>query len=157
MTDKTQQKGLMRGFTIMEVLIVIAIISITAVMSTPFLSATLSRSELDIAAEGAVDALEEARSSALNGRGSGQFGVHFEPDQYVFFDSGTYSAVDPNNFVRSLSGYVSISSINISDGGNDIIFASASGEPNQTGTIVFTDSSGATKTVTVNSAGTVDY
>jgi prepilin-type N-terminal cleavage/methylation domain-containing protein len=157
MTYKTRQKGLMRGFTIMEVLIVIAIISITAVMSTPFLSMTLSRSELDIAAEGAVDSLEEARSSALNGRSGGQFGVHFEPDQYVLFEGAAYSVADPDNFVHTLSGFVSVSDVNISGGGNDIIFASVSGEPDQTGTIEFTDSSGATKTVTVNSAGTVDF
>jgi len=141
----------------MEVLIVIAIIAAVAVMTMPILSSSMSRNELDVAVEGAVDALEEARSSALNGKDSGRFGVHFEVDKYVLFGGASYVEGDADNFIHQLPGLVSITSISISGGGADILFSSVSGVPDQTGSIEFTDSSGEIKTVTVNAAGTVDF
>ncbi len=144
------------GFTVIEVIIAVALLLSAAALSVPFMSSTLSRNELDVALQRAVDMLNEARSSAFNGLGGGEFGVRFESGAVVFFSGDTYSAVDPDNVDFILPGFVSITDISISGGGSEIVFESVSGAPTQTGSVEFTDSSGETKTVSVNTHGTVN-
>lgn len=144
------------GFSMFEVLMVIAMVAFTVVMSGPFLSGTLSRNELASMADDAADALKEARSSAVTGRAGGKYGVHFETDSFTFFEGETYSAADPDNVVHPLSGLVSITDISISGGGSDIHFRSVSGSPVETGSIELTDTTEETRTVSVNEAGLID-
>lgn len=145
-----------KGFTIIEVILVIAIMGSLAMLAAPFLSDTLSRNDLAIASDGAVDALREARSSSMSGRGTGLFGVHFETTKFVFFEGATYGASDPDNVTHALGGNVTITAIAISGGGSDVHFAGHKGEPTETGSITFTDVGGNVRTVTVNAAGLVE-
>ncbi|MEA3249760.1 MAG: hypothetical protein U9Q03_05410 [Patescibacteria group bacterium] len=145
-----------RGFSIFEILIVIAMVAAMVVMAGPFLSGSLSRNELASFSEGAADALKEARSSATTGRAGGKYGVHFETGKFVFFEGETYSAADPDNVEHVLSGFVSITDISISGSGSDIHFRSVSGSAVETGSVEFTDANDETKTVSVNVAGLID-
>jgi Tfp pilus assembly protein FimT len=144
------------GFSIFEILIVIAMVLAVVVMAGPFLAGSLSRNELKAFSEEAADALKEARSSAMTGRAGGKYGVHFEASKFVFFEGETYSAADPDNVDHDLSGFVDVGTIDISGGGNDIHFQSVSGSAVETGTITFSDASGETRTVTVNEVGLID-
>lgn len=145
-----------RGFTVIEVILVIAIMGFLVVLAAPFLSDTLSRNDLAIASDGAIDALREAQSSSMSGRNTGLFGVHFETAQFVFFEGATYNPSDPNNVTHALGGNVTITTITISGGGSDVHFASHKGEPTETGSVTFTDVGGNVKTVTLNAAGLVE-
>jgi prepilin-type N-terminal cleavage/methylation domain-containing protein len=144
-----------RGFTIIEVIISVALILSAAVIAIPFMSGTLSRNELDVAVQRAHDFLTEARSSAFSGYGDGKFGVHFETGAVEYFIGDSYSAGAPDNVTYSLPGFVEITNISISDSGNEIIFSSVSGAPNQAGSVTFTDSTGETGTIVVNVYGTI--
>lgn len=144
------------GFSVLEILLVIAMVAVTAAMAGPFLSGAFSQGELTAIVDKAVDSLKEARTSAMTGREGGKYGVHFETGQLVFFTGETYSAADPDNIVHELSGLVEITAIDISGGGSDIRFASVSGSPIVTGSVEFTDTSGGSKTVSVNEAGLID-
>lgn len=145
-----------KGFTVIEFILVIAIMGILVAVAAPFLSDSLTRSDLDIASVEAVDALREARSSAMNGKGGGRFGVHFETAQFVFFTGATYSAVDPENVVHTYGGSVTMSNITITGGGSDVHFATHKGEPTENGTIEFVSSGGEAKTVSVSAVGLID-
>ncbi len=145
-----------KGFTVIEVIIVIAMMGILVLIAAPFLSNSLTRSDFEIASSEAVDALREARSSAMNGKGGGRFGVHFETSQFVFFTGATYSAVDLENVVHTYGSDVTMSNITITGGGSDVHFATHKGEPTENGAIEFTIPGGETKTVTVNAVGLVD-
>jgi prepilin-type N-terminal cleavage/methylation domain-containing protein len=145
-----------RGFTVLELLMVIALtLGVTAIAGS-YLSGTFSRNELDASASQVVDSLEEARTAAMTGYSGGQSGVHFETGQFVLFRGASYSAGDPDNVTHDLSGLVSLSGIDIADAGNEIMFNSPSGSPEDIGTITLSDTTGETKVVTVNGAGLVD-
>ena len=145
-----------KGFTVIEVILVIAMMGILVLITAPFLSDSLTRSDLDIATVETVDALREARSSAMSGRGGGRFGVHFETTQFVFFTGATYSAVDPENVVHTYGADVTMSTITITGGGSDVHFATHKGEPAENGTIEFSEPGGDTKTITVSAVGLID-
>jgi len=145
-----------RGFSLLEVLLVIALTAAMAALSAPFLASSFSKNELAAASDQVVDALAEARSAAMHGRSGGKYGVHFETDRFVYFEGETYSAIDPDNTEHLLSGLVSVTDISISGGGSDIHFRSASGSSVETGSVQLTDSAGLTRTVSVNEAGLID-
>lgn len=144
------------GFTIIEVIIAVALMLSAVALAVSFTSGTLSRNELDVVALRSADALNEARSSALNGLNDGIFGVHFEVGSFVYFIGDTYSAGAADNVVYDLSDFVAVTDISISGGGSEIIFASVSGAADQNGFVEFADSTGETRTISVNAYGTVD-
>jgi len=150
------KKDANRGFSLLEILLVIALMAAIMALSAPFLASSFSKNELAAASDQLVDALAEARSAAMNGRSGGKYGVHFETDRFVYFEGETYLVSDLNNAEHLLSGLVSATAIDISGGGSDIHFRSASGSAIETGTVQLTDSAGLIKTVTVNEAGLID-
>jgi prepilin-type N-terminal cleavage/methylation domain-containing protein len=155
-----------RGFTVMEVLTVVAMIGIVAVVASPLLSAGQVRADARRFATEATDAIREAQASVMSGKNDARFGVHFEGSRFVLFQGATYAPADPNNVVHQLSGLVSITAVSLSPGGActlpagtgncDLHFAGRKGAPTETGSVTFTDAEGNAKTVTVNAAGMVD-
>ncbi|MFH1047824.1 MAG: prepilin-type N-terminal cleavage/methylation domain-containing protein [Patescibacteria group bacterium] len=145
-----------RGFSLIEVILTIALLLGIAMLTMPLMSGSLSQNELDAAADTAADVLNQTRSSAMSGVGEGKFGVHFETDQFVTFVGDVYAVGDSANEYYPLPGFVEITSVTISGGGSEMIFANVAGTPLQTGSLVFTDSAGLTRTIAVNAAGTVD-
>jgi prepilin-type N-terminal cleavage/methylation domain-containing protein len=155
-----------QGFTLIEAIIVIAMMVIIAVMAAPFLSDVLVRRDAELFAAEASDALREAQSSAMSGRNNARWGVHFEETKFVLFDGGAYNSADPDNIVHALSGQVAITAVTLSPGGActiatgsgncDVHFANRRGTPTETGSIVFTGADGTARTVTLNGQGMID-
>lgn len=148
-------RGRSSGFTVIELLIVIALVAGTAVLASPFLSDALQKEDLGAAAEGAVDALRLAQSVAMTGKGTGHAGVHFESGMYSYFEGASYVPGDPSNEPHGLSGLVTISAIALNGGGSDVTFGDRRGTPDQTGTVTFTDAGGASVAVTIGEAGVI--
>lgn len=155
-----------RGFTVLEVMTVIAMIGMLAALASPMLSAGQTRADARRFAVEAVDALREAQASVMSGRNNARFGVHFEGARFTLFEGAAYVVSDPNNVVHDLSGLVSITSVSLSPGGAcalpagtgncDVHFASRKGAPVESGSVTFTDAEGNVKTVIVNAAGMID-
>lgn len=143
-----------KGFTLVELLVVIGILAVIFAISAPYFSTTMVSNDAKASALDAGDALREAQSSAMSGYNGGKFGVHFETSKFVFFQGDAYATTDANNKVHAMSGEVAISwpggapSLNIK-------FANSRGTPDWSGTVTFT-TTGSTATVTVNSAGMID-
>lgn len=150
----------------MELLVVVAMVGMTALLAAPFLAGGTARESLDSYAAESVDALREAQSSAMSGRNNARYGVHFQSDRFVVFQGATYSPSDAANRARTFSADASVTAVSLSPGGScsvqagtgncDVHFADHRGVPTESGTITFTDASGATKTVTVNAQGMTD-
>jgi len=155
-----------RGFTIIEILIVVSVTVVLAAVAAPLLTNALSRGDARSYALQAVDALREAQSSTMSGRANARYGVHFEQTKFVLFQGAVYSSSDANNLVTSFSGRATISAVNLSGGactvatgiGNcDLHFARVRGTPTETGSIVFADLTGQTRTVTINATGLIEW
>lgn len=155
-----------RGYTMLEEIIVVAIMGMVGVMAAPYLFSAVGSNDLATTAQGAVDALREAQSSAMSRKNTGKFGVHFEAAKFVFFEGAAYSAGDANNVVHALSGQVAVSAVALSPGGSctvatgsgncDVHFANHRGAPTESGSITILNIDGPAKTVTVNAAGMIE-
>ena len=100
----TLHSALPAGFTVLEVLVVIAMIGAVALLAAPFLSTGLTTNDVSIAETEARDALREAQASVMSGRNNARFGVHFEGTAFVLFQGATYSVADTNNVTHQLTG-----------------------------------------------------
>lgn len=155
-----------RGFTVMEVITVVAMIGIVAVVASPMLSAGQTRADANRFATEAMDAIREAQASVMSGKNDARFGVHFEGTQFALFQGAAYAPADPNNVTHQLSGLVSITAVTLSPGGAcalpagtgncDLHFAGRKGAPTESGTVTFTDAGGNVRNVIVNAVGMVD-
>lgn len=152
-----------RGFTSIEVLIVLAILGIVSVLILPVADTSLQRDDLEVAALSMVDAIRSAQSSAMNGRDDTRWGVHFEPGSFTVFGGSAYSEGAATNEPHDLGGRVEVSDVSLSPGvpcdlvagtGNcDLHFVDSGGRPSESGEITLTNDSGDSRTVTINSEG----
>ncbi|MDP2631986.1 MAG: type II secretion system protein [Candidatus Uhrbacteria bacterium] len=147
-----------RGFTLIELMVVIAILVVMTLMAGIFTSVSSGRNELLAVTTDAVDTLRRAQWHTMLGNEDSVWGVHFETQKFVLFKGGTYSAVDPSNIETDIAGVLSISSMSLNGGGSEVIFTEPMGETLTDGTVTFENSNtGESATVTVNEVGMIDF
>lgn len=147
-----------KGFTLIEILAVIGILGILfAVISSPIMS-LYRKIIFQGAVENVITMLDEARKSTLSSYYSSQYGVHIASSTVTLFRGSSYSVSDPNNDVYELSNAVKITEINITGGGDDVIFERITGETAQDGNIVLTPLVGtlSSSTIVVYKSGLVE-
>jgi prepilin-type N-terminal cleavage/methylation domain-containing protein len=159
-----------RGFTVIELLIVIAAVGIMAATITPMLGSSVPAGDLDASAQLATDALRRAQAAVMSGRqnnvgAASRWGVHFEGGQVVVFSGATYGPAGVDNQAVVFNQEVRVTSVSLGGscslpagtGDCDVHFAKVNGEPTESGAVTLTSSAGGTKTVTVNAAGLTDF
>lgn len=154
-----------RGFTMLEALVVVMLMVAVTLFTAPFLSQSVLREDLDSTVAGISDALREAQAAVMSGRGSERYGMHFQGDRYVWFIGASYSVSDPDNVEHELAGRLSISGVSLSPGGActlpdgtgncDVLFTDRRGAPATSGSVTVTDGD-QSRTVTINAAGMID-
>jgi prepilin-type N-terminal cleavage/methylation domain-containing protein len=141
-----------RGFTLVEMLLSVAIISLLAGLSLPVYASFSNRNELDITAQNLASALRRAQVYARGVHGDSQWGVAIQSEAIILFKGSSYASRD--------AAYDEPSSISASTtvgGLSEVLFAKLSGTPAATGTVTFTNVNNESKTVTINAKGTVSY
>lgn len=126
----------MKGYTAIEMLIAIAIISLIAGLALTGLKTYKTSSELAGAVEDGISYLEDARAQTLSSKQISQYGVHFEQNRIVFFKGISFIPTDPNNREQALPSSVEISAISLNGGGSDVVFQRLTGVTNQYGTVI---------------------
>lgn len=149
-----------KGMTLLELLIVIAIIIVLSVIVTPSLSKFKAERSLVNTAEDIVSVLNKARNDTIGSLGGNQYGVHLDTNKFTYFIAPTYINGTSTNIVTTLDDSITIPSsggINLNGGGSDIIFTRITGDTSNYGTIVLQLSSDATrqKTITINKTGVI--
>lgn len=147
-----------RGFSLMEILVVMGLMAILATVAMRSLSGFRNEDSLVSASDIVRQTVEEARSLTLSSKNDQQHGVHFESTQVVLFEGTTYSSSDPDNVVRPLPSSVTITDIDLSGGGDDVVFKKLSGETDEPGTIevTVTSISSAQATTTIYKTGVTE-
>lgn len=129
----------MRGFTLAEILIVVAIIGFLLIFTLPWGIGFYRTQQLDATTDQIVQALRRAQLNAMSIDNDSAWGVYFETGQYRLEDE----VFDlPNDF--SISGT------------NQVIFSKLEGLPSYIGDISITNGQD-TKTININSVGTISY
>lgn len=139
------------GFSLLEVIFVLAILALFGAVVGPVYRAVQTKSNLDIAASSIVQALRRAQSEAQNGRADTTWGVNItSSSETVFAGSSFATRQTVYDETLSLPGAITVSGL------TQIVFNKISGLPQSTGTTTVANGFGS-KQIVINAAGTINY
>ena len=153
MNNTTQQKGV----TLVEILVIVAIIGILfAIVGLPFLKFRQQQA-LQNTTNAVVSVINEARTKTLAAVNSSVYSVRIQSDRVILFSGASYNSADTTNqttlFETPITGTWSLQP---TPGTTDTItFVRLTGTTTNSGTITLSIPSGATRTVTISSLGTI--
>ncbi|MDO8604745.1 MAG: prepilin-type N-terminal cleavage/methylation domain-containing protein [bacterium] len=157
-TKKPHQRWC-RGFTLAEIVTVVAILSILMSVALPSFSGFRNSKILDATSEEILAVLSTASANTLSAKNGDPYGVHFENlsgvSKFVLYRGVTYSSSDVNNVVYMLDSKLEISNISLVGGAVDVLFDPLTGKTTQSGTVIVRVKATPTilRTITINGTG----
>ena len=139
----------MKGFSLVEILIVIAILAFLLVLLAPSGIQFYRTQQLDTVTEEIVQALRKVQLNSMSVKNDSAFGVYFSSDQYVLFRGNSYLSRDQEEVFEILND------ISFSGDISEVVFSKLNGDPNNLGNIILTLDN-KTKTININSAGRIN-
>ena len=144
----------MKGFTLIETLIVVSVTMLLAVGLLPVYSNLTSSAQLNDNTPRIIQALRQAQNQSLNRIANTAHGVKFLSSAYVVYQGSDYNHRDSSldqtyNLDSGLSLVATLNS-------NDVNFALGNGTPNNIGSITLTQVTLGHRTITINSIGAID-
>ena len=148
-----EKRKLVSGFSLMELLIVMAILVVIALVAMPKLIDFQREQSLKNTSENIISLLTKAKSDSQASLNSNNYGVHFENDYMVYFLGNSFSESDPNNKVYDFENGVILGS----GAGANIIFPRLTGDVvgYQSIVVKLTALPDRTKTITVTKTGSI--
>ena len=154
----------MKGFTLIESMVVIAILAILALASINTITEFQKNAILTSAAQELVSTIRVARADSMSGLV--KIGETYEDDGYPFYGvfitgntydlKRTFTPYGASQTIDTVESHTADSSITLSASSPTITFTRITGDPSSTPTITLTRTGTTTsKTITVNSNGLV--
>jgi prepilin-type N-terminal cleavage/methylation domain-containing protein len=140
------------GFTLIEMLLSVAIVSIIAGISVPIYQSFQVRNDLDVATATIAQSLRRSQVLSQAVDGDTSWGVKIQSGNITVFKGTSYAARD-TTFDEVFDVPTSLTPSGVSE----IVFAKFTGLPTSTGTITLTSSANEVRNVVVNSKGMVSY
>lgn len=141
-----------KGFTLLEVLLVVVLIGALAALSAPIYNSYKLRNDFDIAVNTTAQALYRAQVLSQSVDGDSAWGVYIQTGNIVIYKGSSYASRDSNyDEEYDINNKIAIS------GENEINFNKFSGLPQTTGNIILTDINNEVETININSQGMVQY
>ncbi|MEK7184149.1 MAG: prepilin-type N-terminal cleavage/methylation domain-containing protein [Patescibacteria group bacterium] len=141
-----------QGFTLLEVLLVVSIISVIAGFAIPVFQSFQVKNDLDIAANTIAASFRRAQTLATSSEGDSQWGVHIVTGSITLFQGTSFAARN-----AAYDEVFTVSATITPSGVGDVVFDRLTGEALSTGTVTLTASTGVVRTVAITSKGTVTY
>jgi len=142
----------MKGFTLLEVLLSVATITVIAGIGIPVYQSLQVRNDLDIAAITTTQSLRRAQTLSTAVEGDTSWGVRVQSGSITLFRGANYTGRD-TNFDELFDMPTSIAP----SGLQEVVFTKFSGEPQATGTVVLISNTNETRNITINAKGMVSY
>ena len=145
----------MRGFTLIELILIMAILGIVSVFSVPFLQSFQVSQDTITYSDTVIQFLRRAQQQAIAGQNSLGWGVFFDNSNrnIVLFQGDSYVTRDADYDIAVSYPAAFILSTDFSD---EVVFSLYSGLPSVTGTVTFISQNGDTKRVSINSLGLIE-
>lgn len=141
-----------RGFTLLELLLSVAILTLITGLSLPVYESFVRRNDLDLTTQSVAAAVRRAETYARGVNGDTTWGIRVQSNEVVLFKGASYAARDTAFDEKvSLPGTVTPSGL------SELVFAKLTGAPSATGTITLASTTNDTRTITVNAKGMVNY
>ncbi len=140
-----------RGFSVVELIIVMGIFSLIAVVSVSSFKGLQTKNAMVIAQESVTNALRRAQTLAISGSHEEGWGVYMETGRITVFqgdDHGTRDASFDKIFI--VSEDITFSGL------TEVWFSQIAGEPQTTGGIILTQKDNI-QTLTLNEYGVINY
>lgn len=140
------------GFTAIEVLLVVGLLSAFTAAAVPALRALMTQNDLENASATFAHALRQAQFLSQAVDGDTSWGVVFTAGSAVIFRGNSFATRDPAfDELETFSDALALTGL------SEIVFTKFTGLPQQTGTITLTAPDNATRTITLTGKGTVEY
>ncbi len=147
------------GFSLLEVLIVIAILSVLAVAGAGFYRSFIKSAEIGLVAKNIISDLKDARAKSMAGENGLKWGVHFingNEDYYEIFStpadySSASTTIDETDYLPGAIYFTSPANLSSST----VIFGKINGTTTATTTIGISSSEEEVKTITITPIGTI--
>jgi prepilin-type N-terminal cleavage/methylation domain-containing protein len=139
----------MKGFTFIEILIVVAILAFLFVLMVPSGIQFYRTQQLDTITEEIIQALRRAQLNSMSVKNDSAFGVYFSSGRYVLFKGNSYLSRDQEEVFGILND------ISFSGDISEVVFSKLSGDPNNIGNLILTLNN-KTKTININSLGRIN-
>lgn len=139
-----------RAYTLLEILLVIALLSVVASLTFPFALSQISDTSVQVAVEDVQSQLFATQVAGFAGDNGNSHGIAFFTDNYTVFEGDSLAtATSTTNFEYDNNAQALI---NLDNGGNEIVISKHSIIPSTFGTITFTNNS-STFTLEINEEG----
>lgn len=147
-----------RGFTLIEILLVLVILSIIGGLTFTYFSRLNASKALESSASLVASVLDQARSLTLNSKNASVYGVHLAEDSVTLFTGAVYDSGSLSNVVSNTHHLVGIRAITLAGGGDEVVFSRLSGETANSGSLeVFLESDPDNyRVINIASSGIVD-
>ena len=140
------------GFTLIEVLLSVAILTLLAGLSLPVYESFLRRNDLDITTQSIAMAIRRAQVHSRGADGNDTWGIEFLSSGVTLFKGSSYaSRTAAYDETVPLPASVSLA------GFSEVVFSKLSGAPNTTGSITLSSTVNDSRTITINAKGLVSY
>lgn len=140
----------MRGFTLIELILIMVVISLVAMLSAPFYSRFLVQNAVENTVDELSGSLRKAQTYAMAGKQGSAWSVNFSSNTITLY-KGTNFASRDSSFDEKFNVNPTVS-VNWS---SDISYSRVSGLPTPTTATITISSGSNTKTVTMNSQGVI--
>lgn len=139
------------GFTLIEVLLSVAIISMLVGLSLPVYRAFQTKNDLDMTAETVAFAFRRAQTYSRGIKADSQWGVAVQSGALTVFKGASYATRDTTyDETTTISGNIAVSGL------GEVVFTKLVAVPSATGTVTLAVNND-TKTVDINAKGMVTY
>lgn len=140
------------GFTLLEVLLSVAIIALLAGLGTPIYQSFQVRNDLDVATNTIAQSLRRAQVLSQAVDGDTSWGLSVQGGAVTLFRGVSYASRDASfDEVFDLPGSI------IPSGVSEVVYEKFTGEPQTTGTVILTSNANETRNITINEKGTISY
>lgn len=140
------------GFTLVELLLSVAIITLLTGLSLPVYESFVRRNDLDLTTQSVVSVIRRAQTYSRGVSQDSTWGVEFLSTGATLFKGATYATRDSAyDESVTLPGSVSL------NGTSEVVFAKLSATPSTTANVSLASTTNDSRTITVNAKGMVNY